>query len=145
MDQRRDLRTLSICQRFIYRLWQRYFTCQSKADRSCLPYRKLFLFLHRFIRNRGLRCNLCEKIFVFLSSIWYNRLYKIRRQDYDSIFIRISLLCIEVCDSLCMLRGRNLFRNWSCKSKEERSIRSYMIRRRSFSCMSLYSHAAKKP
>lgn len=50
--------------------------------------------------ERGLRCNLCEKIFVFLSSIWYNRLYKIRRQDYDSIFIRISLLCIEVCDSL---------------------------------------------
>lgn len=112
---------------------------------NCLPYRKLFLFLHRFIRKRGLRCNLCEKIFVFLSSIWYNRLYKIRRQDYDSIFIRISLLCIEVCDSLCMLRGRNLFRNWSCKGKEERSIRSYMIRRRSFSCMSLYSHAAKKP
>ena len=124
---------------------ERYFTCQSKADRSCLPYRKLFLFLHRFIRNRGLRCNLCEKIFVFLSSIWYNRLYKIRRQDYDSIFIRISLLCIEVCDSLCMLRGRNLFRNWSCKSKEERSIRSYMIRRRSFSCMRIQAHAAKKP
>ena len=88
---------------------------------------------------------ICEKIFVFLSSIWYNRLYKIRRQDYDSIFIRISLLCIEVCDSFCMLCGRNLFRSRSCEGKEERIIRSYMIRRRSFSCMRIQAHAAKKP
>ena len=33
----------------------------------------------------------------------------------------------------------------SCEGKEERIIRSYMIKRRSFSCMRIQAHAAKKP
>ena len=31
------------------------------------------------------------------------------------------------------------------EGKEERIIRSYMIKRRSFSCMRIQAHAAKKP
>lgn len=31
------------------------------------------------------------------------------------------------------------------KAKNERIIRSYMIKRRSFSCMRIQAHAAKKP
>ena len=97
------------------------------------------------VKQIGAACHTGNYSCFYTDLLEKDRLYKIRRQDYDSIFIRISLLCIEVCDSFCMLCGRNLFRSRSCEGKEERIIRSYMIRRRSFSCMRIQAHAAKKP